>query len=225
MLGCRHFLQASHRHTQTVKDVYKMRFGVEEVDGLALCTPALAVDSAGHKESQVLSLGVALRDGQFLAVLCFLLCVLDITASKLIDFLIENLVVHIVNDALQSAVEQCLAHNVEFLGERIEDSYATLGREVGIAVIVAALGQRVVHYLVEAVVGEIVGCYVLKLLRIRFGTIGQTAVQTLIDFDVVVAIYSHNLLYHIAFAVHIDLAGGYSEQHTVLVFFCYLNVE
>ena len=100
-----------------------------------------------------------------------------------------------------------------------------VGGEVVVVVVVAALGQRVVHNLVEAIESQVVGGNVFKFLRIRFNAVGEAAVEALVEVDVVVAIDTHDFLDHVAFTIDIDLASGDEEFHALAVLVDNLDVE
>ena len=155
----------------------------------------------------------------------YVLMIQHIGAAELIQLLIENLVVEVSYHTLHTAVEESLTHDVQLLAERVEDDDVVLRVEVGIALVVVALGERVVHYLEEAVVGEEVGNDVLETARVGFLAVGEAAVQTLVECDVVVAIDTHNLLDDVALTIYINFAGGDLEEHTVLLLTHDLDVE
>ena len=140
---------------------------------------------------------------------------LHIAAAILIEFLVEDAEVDIAGDALETTVEQRLAHDVEFLGEGVDDGDAAVGGEVGVVLIVFALGQRVVHNLAEAVVGEVVAHGVLQLARVGLLAVAEAAVDSLADMDVVVAVDTHDFLHDVALAGDVGLAGGHLEGHAL----------
>ena len=140
---------------------------------------------------------------------------LHIAAAELVEFLVEDAEVDIAGDALEAAVEQRLAHHVEFLGEGVDDGDAAVGREVGVVVVVFALGQRVVHNLAESVVGEVVADGVLQLARVGLLAVGEAAVDGLADVDVVVAVDAHDFLHDVALAGDVGLAGGHLQGHAL----------
>ena len=121
--------------------------------------------------------------------------------------------IEVVNDALQSAVKQRLTHHVQFLAQRVEYHHVVFGVEVGVVVVVLRFGEGVVHYLAETVVGQIVAHHVLYLVGVGLATVRQTAAQTFVERNFVVAVDTHNLLNHITFARYIHFVGGYQQCH------------
>ena len=98
-------------------------------------------------------------------------------------------------------------------------------REVVVVIVIAAFGQRVVHDLVETVVGQIVTDHILETLRVRFDTISQAAVETFVEIDVIVAVDAHNFLDDIAFAIDVHLTGGYAQTHALVILAGNVDVE
>ena len=146
MLGGRDNLKALHWYAETMQDVDEMSLGIEEVDGLLGRTPTFALDGTGHEKGKVLCLGVSLCYRSSLVVLLQSVAFGSdlIGASELVNLLVEDFVVHIIGDALKAAPQQRATHDVKLLRQRIEDADIIFAVEIGVILIIVALGQRVV---------------------------------------------------------------------------------
>ena len=117
---------------------------------------------------------------------------------------IKRLAVDIVSNHFEQAGNQALTHHVQVGTQRIDDAGATRFREGLQFLIVAALGQRVVHHLNETVGSQEVGNIVTDSLRIRRRRRGDGHPHIGRQFDIVVAVDTENLLDDITLPVHID---------------------
>ena len=76
---------------------------IEEIDLQALGTPSFGMDSTRQEERQMLRFGVTFGYGRFSRVVKGV--VFDVAATELIDFLVENLMIHIIYDAFEATIE------------------------------------------------------------------------------------------------------------------------
>ena len=61
-------------------------------------------------------------------------------AAEFVEFLVVNLIVDVADNALQTTVEQGLAHDVELFAQGVQDADATGGVEIGIVLEIFGFG-------------------------------------------------------------------------------------
>ena len=122
----------------------------------------------------------------------------------------------IVLDTLKSAEEQCLAHHAQVAAQRVHYLHTVLLRPGVVILIICALGQRVVEYLVESLAHELLAHEVVQLMLAVFLTLdNKTSLELSGDFHIIISVYAQDVLHNVACSLHVNTICGHVDVDTL----------
>ena len=205
---------------------YILHIGIEFTERTVLIGmgPRATHALAGNPQSEVSLFDVCLA-GVFIAPAVLMVVV---AVAHLEEAQVGVLAVGIAHDALQATEEQRLAHHAEVGAQRVDHLdglFPGISVETSLLV-VAHLGERVVHNLIEATTHELLANKVLQtILGILLGLHGERRLELGGNLDIVVAVDTQDVLDHVTGALHVGTVGGHVEHEAFGVFSHHLHLQ